>query len=215
MSDNGEFEFDAPRIGGKYRIAQDAYEHIHAKQDSDLSRRMMSWIIGEHLSGQPNPLVTIDILKQISNAEPLGFNARVKRLFHLAISRKFQPSDNFRIAGVIDAQYKSEMANLCEWLDMEDRHISGFFQLTEQLGLTRHAHNFIFLTAKGFEKLDELQSSNTHSQQAFVAMWFAPQLHDLYERGIEPAIRAAGYTPMRIDKKQHNNKIDDEIIAEI
>ena len=36
-----------------------------------------------------------------------------------------------------------------------------------------------------------------------------------YEQGIKPAIEAAGYTSMRIDKKEHSNKIDDEIIAEI
>ncbi|HZU50969.1 MAG TPA: hypothetical protein VE968_03750 [Sphingomicrobium sp.] len=34
-------------------------------------------------------------------------------------------------------------------------------------------------------------------------------------KGIEPAIREAGYEPLRIDRKEHLNKIDDEIIAEI
>ncbi len=35
------------------------------------------------------------------------------------------------------------------------------------------------------------------------------------EHGIEPAIKDAGYKPLRIDQKEHINKIDDEIIAEI
>ena len=36
-----------------------------------------------------------------------------------------------------------------------------------------------------------------------------------YESGIEPAVKDAGFTPIRIDQKEHNNEIPDEIIAEI
>lgn len=36
-----------------------------------------------------------------------------------------------------------------------------------------------------------------------------------YEDGIRPAIEEAGYVALRIDQKEHINKIDDEIIAEI
>ncbi len=32
---------------------------------------------------------------------------------------------------------------------------------------------------------------------------------------IERGIREAGYSPLRIDRQQHNNKIDDEIVASI
>ena len=53
------------------------------------------------------------------------------------------------------------------------------------------------------------------SNQAFVAMWFNDEVKEAYEKSIEPAIRDAGYDPVRIDRIEHNNKIDDEIIAEI
>ena len=46
-------------------------------------------------------------------------------------------------------------------------------------------------------------------------MWFDPSMEHIYTDGIYPAIEEAGYLPVRIDKKEHNNKIDDEIIAEI
>jgi len=36
-----------------------------------------------------------------------------------------------------------------------------------------------------------------------------------WEEGFEPGIKKTGYEPVRIDQKQHVNKIDDEIIAEI
>lgn len=37
----------------------------------------------------------------------------------------------------------------------------------------------------------------------------------IYEAGIAPAFDNTGMRPLRIDRKDHNNKIDDEIIAEI
>ena len=46
-------------------------------------------------------------------------------------------------------------------------------------------------------------------------MWFSPELNEVYEKGIKLAIDDAGYRPVRIDRVNHNNKIDDEIIAEI
>ena len=46
-------------------------------------------------------------------------------------------------------------------------------------------------------------------------MWFDESMNDAYENGIEPGIRDAGYEALRIDRKEHSNKIDDEIIEEI
>ena len=46
-------------------------------------------------------------------------------------------------------------------------------------------------------------------------MWFSEEVRDLWVQGIEPAIAAAGYQPMRIDRHEHNNRIDDEIMAMI
>lgn len=53
------------------------------------------------------------------------------------------------------------------------------------------------------------------SSIGFCAMWFSPEVLPLWTDVIEPATRAAGYEPLRIDDKQHNGKIDDEIMASI
>jgi hypothetical protein len=45
-------------------------------------------------------------------------------------------------------------------------------------------------------------------------MWFDESMNDVW-LAINEGIRAAGYEPLRIDQKQHNNKIDDEILAAI
>ena len=40
-------------------------------------------------------------------------------------------------------------------------------------------------------------------------------MNEIYKKGFCPAIKDAGYEPLRIDKKPHLHKIDDQIIAEI
>ena len=53
------------------------------------------------------------------------------------------------------------------------------------------------------------------SRQGFVAMSFAPSLAYVYEEGIAPAIRAAGYEPCLIKDKEFTGGVMDEIMAEI
>lgn len=57
--------------------------------------------------------------------------------------------------------------------------------------------------------------SDEVSSVGFCAMWFSGEVAPLWTQVIEPAIRLAGYEPIRIDSKQHNGKIDDEIMASI
>src|SRR5207253_2064966 len=49
----------------------------------------------------------------------------------------------------------------------------------------------------------------------FVAMWFDNSMEAAYSEGIAPAISTAGYQPYRMKDVEHNNKICDEILAEI
>jgi len=82
----------------------------------------------------------------------------------------------------------------------------------------------ISVTAKGFDRIYELDKVNPTSHQAFVAMWFPDPENDkdyyvlldnAYNKGFEAAINKAGYKPMKINKKEFLGKVDDEIIAEI
>jgi nucleoside 2-deoxyribosyltransferase len=46
-------------------------------------------------------------------------------------------------------------------------------------------------------------------------MWFDPLMNEPYELGIAAAVRDSGFTAVRIDRKEHNNQITDEIMAAI
>ena len=73
---------------------------------------------------------------------------------------------------------------------------------------------YFTVTVDGYSHIVD-QRINVDSSLSFVAMWFDDSLTEAYEKGIKPAIEETGYTPLRIDQKEHINKIDDEIIAEI
>ncbi len=80
----------------------------------------------------------------------------------------------------------------------------------------------VLLTAKGWERVDRLQSKHTRTRQAFVAMWFGNAVHDAFEKGIRPALLECGYDPpFRVDDPEHRSRsdfeprIDDRIIAGI
>ena len=68
---------------------------------------------------------------------------------------------------------------------------------------------------EGYSYLAEIDHAVTDSAQAFVAMWFGKSMDEVWRKGLQPAIRDAGYEALRIDQKEHLNKVDDEIIAEI
>ncbi|MCC6695726.1 MAG: hypothetical protein IT365_08860 [Candidatus Hydrogenedentes bacterium] len=67
----------------------------------------------------------------------------------------------------------------------------------------------------GWAHLEELKSFGRDSVQGFVAMWFDDSLRKLNDEIISQAILDAGYKPHRVDQREHNDKIDDEIIAQI
>lgn len=71
------------------------------------------------------------------------------------------------------------------------------------------------LELEGWERVSHLRSKGRNSDQAFVAMWFGDEMEGIFERGMQPALEATGYRAFRIDVSEHNEKIDDRIIAEI
>jgi hypothetical protein len=70
------------------------------------------------------------------------------------------------------------------------------------------------LTTDGWKELDRINQSGPVSSNAFIAMWFDKD-RDPFEQAISAAVRAAGYLPVRVDKIEHVNHVDDEILARI
>jgi hypothetical protein len=71
------------------------------------------------------------------------------------------------------------------------------------------------VTIAGWQHLESIRASSTNSRQAFVAMWFDRGVDAAWLDGIRPALLECGYHPFRADSKEHNDQIDDLIVAEL
>ncbi|MGI3902550.1 MAG: hypothetical protein ACRYGP_16520 [Janthinobacterium lividum] len=178
--------------------------------------KLTTWIMEQSRLGNATPLVDRYVLDEVKNASSLSIVERCDRLLH-AISVLYpNVGGNFRTHGAQDDETKRNKASAAAWSEsVDDSEVTGMLTLLSSNGFIRHngaAYNIEFM---GWKRLEDLRLSYSPSDQAFVAMWFDPSMNEAYTSGIEPAIRACGYASMRIDAKEHANKIDDEIIAEI
>ena len=96
----------------------------------------------------------------------------------------------------------------------ELRYFASDYLVDQGLLVEKRAGYFV-ITSQGWQRIGELKSAQIKSSQAFVAMSFAPELKYVFDDAISLGIKAAGYNALRIDNKEHNNNIDDEIIAAI
>jgi hypothetical protein len=103
------------------------------------------------------------------------------------------------------AQHHGEFINLIEQIAVP----LGYLHASGKDPITVH------VATKGWERLQLLRAQRRERRQAFVAMWFKPDMNSAFNEGIVPALEACGYKPIRIDREEHNDKIDDQIIATI
>jgi Zn ribbon nucleic-acid-binding protein len=99
-----------------------------------------------------------------------------------------------------------------------DLHELGFliyeYLVAEKNFLSQIEGSNLKITPKGWSQIDSLRQGNPQSKTGFIAMWFDKSV-DQAHLAIETGIRNAGYKPFRVDQKEHNNDITDEIIAGI
>ena len=133
---------------------------------------------------------------------------RASTLLTLAVQRQGFLGDNFSF---------KDLAFLAATYSRDERDLADLAQYLAQEGYLSYgglsALNSV--TVRGFAKAEELASKQTASTQGFVAMWFTPDLHVVYDNGFAKGIEDAGYIPFRIDRSEHVEKIDDEIVAQI
>ena len=206
---------NSPRAGGKYFIAG-SYQSEVGAFDNQTKARLTSWLIEQRRFGEEWPEITPEAIADAKQRRSLTLYECADR-FLLYLKRLDPPiGQRFYLDG-------NEILNAQAWTESRavDRgemyaRVEFFLDYLRTKGWLDHIRNQgDRLTVEGYAHLEELEHQDTGSSQAFVAMWFDGVMKDAQERGILPAIKDAGYTPILIDRKEHVNKIDDEIIAEI
>ena len=210
----------SPRAGGRYMISRLAKLKLDGQGlDDSHKARITTMLVGQRMQGVRWPIVSPALIEEAKDASPLPAYDRADRLLvYLAESSLHNLGQWVSILNIDTPAYLGGLA----WSDS-----TGYREL-EYLCLYLAQNTWIELplfddgspypqarvTVDGYSRIEE-RRLNLDSSQAFVAMWFDDSMADAFSNGIEPAIREAGYKPLRIDQKEHVNKIDDEIIAEI
>lgn len=207
---------DSPRAGGRYKVDGNTIDALRAL-DLRAKARLTTWIYETNLSGSGEADVTAEDIDRAKARRALTLEQKFDRFFRLLRRKHFGHGDHLRIAGIVDDETRRWQLDLNFVLESaEDKETSAVLNLLKDDGCTQEdSHHRIKLTTIGFRKLEGLDAIGAESRQGFVAMWFGNEMNEPFLNGFGPAIRDAGYDPQRIDQKQHLNKIDDEIIAEI
>jgi nucleoside 2-deoxyribosyltransferase len=162
--------------------------------------------------GQRPQIIQKDITVLLASA-PSRFEVatKVQKLLSAVARRSKQPGDwiEFRdatdpplaySAGVGEWIYLTEYAKARGWVEKQRDGGKDIMQLR--------------LTPAGWEELQ--RRPRTESSTGFVAMSFKEVMHDTYKNAILPAVRDdCGFDCRRIDAKEYNGAIIDEIKAEI
>jgi len=217
---------NSPRAGGKYSIYHNALLCFNDIDDATKAR-LTTWLVEQRRLGVECPKITKETVENIKKSRALSVYERADNLLRYLESQshllghvvKFYAQDNskardtaYQLLAWTESRSITEVITLAEYCH-EQNWIEHRKQ--ERTGASKNTLHEVMLKPAGYARLAELQGTNPNSVQAFVAMWFDDSMEDAFVKAIGPAIHDAGYAPLRIDKKDHNNKIDDEIIAEI
>lgn len=216
----GTGDFDAyvsVRAGGFYKITRSTVVDRYWNDRSDIDNaKLTTWLFEARRSGTESPLITTDVFDKVRSRPRLGIvTRRDQALLYLANSSA-TINHGHRFSGAMDDDYKRRTAELCvatESINIQEA--VGFLEFLTDAGLLKTRGGDYVLTFEGWNAIEEMSRASSAGEQAFVAMWFDPSMKSAYDNGIEPAIVERGYRSVRIDKKEHINKIDDEIVAEI
>ncbi|MDE2993446.1 MAG: hypothetical protein OXU67_06145 [Chloroflexota bacterium] len=201
---------DSPRAGGAYELTDDAKDWLDDLGVSGKAR-LTTWIIDQRRQGVEKPRVTTETLAYVKSKRDLPPHERAERLLRCVAEQ----AEAVGIAVSIDPENYAAYAwsESTRWDDV--RYFADYLIAKELIrDITLSGTRRCVVTVDGYGHIAELET-NPDSSQAFVAMWINPETDEAYEQGMKKGIEAAGYKPMRIDKKPDVNKIDDEIFAQI
>jgi hypothetical protein len=216
LESSGDFAFiDSPRAGGAYQITGRASTTIANLSDFDRAK-LTTWLCNQRAAGIQYPLIDDRLITDVKRFPQLTTSQRVQRAL-------LYFNNSLRVGQVLTVYYNDKFGPgdeegayplAAQTESVSKGELSAFLRLLEQMGLVEDTTKAMGLSrytpsASGWLEIDKLVAQQPSATQVFVAMWFNPSMDDVYLEGFEPAIRESGYQAVRIDKKEHSNKIDD------
>ena len=169
--------------------------------------KISGWVSDQNRAGTV-PAISVDVLERVSARSLPTFAERADRLLLEAVRGQKKLGDRLNITEprFVAATYSQ---------DVDEVHfLSRLLEDQDFIGAGTMGGNCEVLP-HGYIAADELTHRSAPSDKGFVAMWFNEDLTPAYEKGFQVGILNAGYDPARVDRVEHANRIDDEIIAHI
>jgi hypothetical protein len=190
---------------GRFRYTSSAWEKLRSAA-GEKRALVCGWLWEQTRFGSV-PTIDGRLVDALLASNPTPFFEKAKRLL-IHLSEQGGP-----LGKPIDFS-SPRLEAMLETLVRND--IVVFIELLQQQGwLVEVTGGQWRVNGRGYMQADEWKQAAAASSQAFVAMWFHDDMNTAWTGGLHTGISAAGYMPLRIDTKEHANKICDEVISEI
>jgi nucleoside 2-deoxyribosyltransferase len=195
-------KYDCRKCGSFEIVAEfDSFGLLNTR----LKQNIGFWIRDQVELGE-RPRITKGVVKIVERLPEKTVIERAERLLRYGIAEQKDLGGRFdtskeRVHAITHSRSLSDFGALLGFLS-QNEWLSGSYNMGSAT-----------ISPKGFIHASE--SKPLESPNGFIAMWFDKSMASARHEGLEPAIRAAGYSPVIVSDGDHVNKIDDEIISQI
>lgn len=220
---------NSPRAGGSYFISGTAEVNLRRLSDEDKVKLTQEIVENNYRNSIPTiTSTTLDGIPDRKFPQPDVRASYLLRYFakksdflgqELEFPMEARTYDGGSIT-ILGSEIGSAYEPLFAWsASLREEEVTFLLRMLEERKFLKldsgDPVSSVVITPAGIAELEGMESVAGPSDQAFIAMWFDASTNKAYSEGIEKAVRKTGHIPMRIDRKEHINKIDDEIVLEI
>ena len=199
---------NSDRAGGPYVILIDTARYFQSPQ-CNLSNRakaqITTWLVDRRKEGIEIPELSKQLIERAEKGELRSLSPiqKADRLLQYLGQLLPEVGVSYQEHYVVS---KNDILAYCEAID-EDEVRELLIYLAE-LGYIDGPprSSSLKLKIQGHQQILELEQTNVHSRQIFVAMWFDESVNNIYDDAIMVAIEEAKYTPCRVDKPANEDK---------
>ena len=205
---NRSVSVDSDRAGGPYVLLIHIASLLRSPS-CDLSNKaktqITTWLVDRRREGTEIPEITQELVDRARNGELRSLSPiqKANRLLQYLGQLIPEVGVSFQEHYVVS---RHDIPAYCEAIDEDEvRELLIYLaELSYIAGPPRSSS--LKLKIQGHQRILELEQTNVHSQQIFVAMWFDESVNSIYDDAIKVAIEEAGCTPCRVDKPENEHK---------